>query len=42
MTLARRALRIWVFVTDVTDDFILGLGVLGAYDASVDLEGHLL
>jgi hypothetical protein len=42
MTLARRALKIWMFVTDVTDEFILGLDVLGAYDASVDLERHLL
>jgi hypothetical protein len=33
LTLPRRALRIWVFVTDVTDEFILGLDVLRAYDA---------
>ena len=42
MTLARRTLRIWVFVTDVTDEFILGLDFLRVYDASVDLERHLL
>ena len=30
-------LRIWVFVAEVMDEFILGLDVLRAYDASVDL-----
>lgn len=42
LTLGRRTLRIWVFVADVTDEFTLGLYVLRAYDASVDLERHLL
>jgi len=42
LTLGRRALRIWVFVAEVTDQFILGLDVLRAYDASVDLGRHLL
>jgi hypothetical protein len=42
LSLGRRALRIWVFVTEVTDEFILGLDVLRAYDASVDLGRHLL
>ena len=42
LTLGRRALRIWVFVADVTDEFILGLDILRAYDASVDLGRHLL
>jgi hypothetical protein len=31
-----------VFVAEVTDEFILGLDVLRAYDASVDLGRHLL
>ena len=42
LTLGQRALRIWVFVAEVTDEFILGLDVLRAYDASVDLGRHLL
>ena len=42
LTLGRRALRIWVFVAEVTDEFILELNVLRAYDASVDLGRHLL
>jgi len=42
LTLGRQALRIWVFVAEVTDEFILGLDVLRAYDASVDLGCHLL
>jgi len=29
------ALRIWVFVVEVTDKFILGLDVLWIYNASV-------
>ena len=37
LSLGRIALRIWVFVTEVMDEFILGLGVLRAYNASVDL-----
>jgi hypothetical protein len=42
LTLEQRALRIWVFVAEVTDEFILGLDVLRDYDASVDLRRHLL
>ena len=30
LILGRRAMRIWVFVAVVTDEFILGLDVLGA------------
>jgi hypothetical protein len=37
-----RALRIWVFAAEITDEFILGLDVLWACDASVDLGCHLL
>jgi len=37
------ALRIWVFITEVMDKFILlGLDVLRAYNASMDLGCHLL
>ena len=42
LTLGLPALRIWVFVVEVTDEFILGLDVLRAYNASVDLGHHLL
>jgi len=35
-------MRFWVFVAEVTDEFILGLKFLWAYDASVDLGRHLL
>jgi predicted aspartyl protease len=42
LTLGRRSIRIWVFVADITDEFILGLDVLRAYDAFVDLGRHLL
>lgn len=31
-----------MFVSDIRDEFILGLDVLRAYDASVDLGRHLL
>jgi hypothetical protein len=30
LTLGQRALRIWVFIAEVTDEFILGLDVLWA------------
>jgi hypothetical protein len=42
LSLGRRSLKIWVFVAEVRDEFILGLKVLRAYDASVDLGRHLL
>jgi hypothetical protein len=35
-------LNIWVFVPVITNEFILGLDVLHAYDASVDLEYQML
>jgi hypothetical protein len=34
--------RRWVFVADITDDFILGLDILRAYDASVDIGRRVL
>jgi hypothetical protein len=37
LTLGRYPLRMWVFVADITDDLILGLNILCAYDASVDI-----
>jgi hypothetical protein len=42
LTMGRRALTISVFVSEVRDDFNLGLDVLRAYDTSVNLELDLL
>jgi hypothetical protein len=42
LSLGRPSLKIWVFVAEVRDEFILGLNVLLAYDASVDLGRQLL
>jgi hypothetical protein len=42
LTLGRRTLRIWVFIAEITDEFILGLDVLRAYNVSVDVGCHLL
>jgi hypothetical protein len=42
LTLRRHTLRIWVFVADITDDFILHLDVPRAYDASVDVGRYVL
>jgi hypothetical protein len=38
LSLGRRPLKIWVFVTNITNEFVLGLDILCAYDASVDLR----
>jgi hypothetical protein len=32
----------WVFVTNITSEFILGLDILRAYDASVELGRQML
>jgi predicted aspartyl protease len=42
LTIGRRTLRSWVFVADITDDLILGLDILRAYDASVDIGRRML
>jgi hypothetical protein len=42
LTLGQRALKIWVFVADMWDEFILGLHILWAYDESVDVGCHVL
>jgi hypothetical protein len=39
LTLERRPLKMWVFVANITDELILGLDILRAYDASVGI-GH--
>jgi hypothetical protein len=42
LTLGQLALNIWVFVGDVREEFILGLGTPRAYDASVDIGRRVL
>jgi hypothetical protein len=42
LTLGQRSLTIWVFFADMTDEFILGLDILRAYDASEDVGRHVL
>jgi hypothetical protein len=42
LTLGRRPLKSWVFVADITNEFILGLYILRSYDASVDLGRQTL
>jgi hypothetical protein len=37
LILGRRPLRMRVFITNITNEFILGLDILCTYDASVDL-----
>jgi hypothetical protein len=39
LTLGRRPLDIWVFVANITNELILGMDILRAYDATVDV-GH--
>jgi hypothetical protein len=40
LTLGQRALNIWVFVGDVKEEFIPGLGTPRAYHATVDVGCH--
>jgi hypothetical protein len=42
LTLGRHPLKIWVFVADITNELILGLDILRAYGASVDLRHQTL
>jgi hypothetical protein len=42
LAIGRRTLRSSVFVADITDDFILGLDILRAYDSSVDIGRRVL
>jgi hypothetical protein len=42
LTVRRRTLRSWVFVADIKDDFILGLDILWAHDASVAIGRRVL
>jgi hypothetical protein len=34
--------KIWVFVTNITNEFILGVDILRAYDAYVDIRRQML
>jgi hypothetical protein len=42
LTLGRRPLKMWMFVANITDELILGLDILRAYDASVDIGRQTL
>jgi hypothetical protein len=42
LTLGQRALKIWVFVADVTDKFILGLDILRSYHTTLDVGGNVI
>jgi hypothetical protein len=42
LNLRRRPLKIWVLIANITNEFILGLDILCAYDASVDLGRKML
>jgi hypothetical protein len=42
VTLGQQALKILVFVADITDEFILGLDILRAYHATVDVGRQVL
>jgi hypothetical protein len=42
LTMGRHTLRSWVFVADIKDDFNLGLDILRAHDASVDIGRRVI
>jgi hypothetical protein len=42
LPLGQRPLKVWVFVANITNEFILGLAILRAYDSSVDLVRQML
>jgi hypothetical protein len=42
LTLGQRALKIWVLVADITDEFILDLDILRAYHATMDVGPQVL
>jgi predicted aspartyl protease len=42
LTMGQRTLRSWVFVADMADAFIMGLDILRANDASVDIGHRML
>jgi hypothetical protein len=42
LTLGRHPLKIWVFITSITNKFILGLDIMRTYNASVDQGRQML
>jgi hypothetical protein len=42
LTLGRGPMHICMLVTEITDEFILGLDILHMYNAFMDLEHHML
>jgi hypothetical protein len=42
LTLGQRVLKIWVFVADITDEFVLELNILRVYNAPLDVGRHVL
>jgi hypothetical protein len=42
LTLGLHPLKIWVFVEEINNEFILGLDILHTYDASVDIGQQML
>jgi hypothetical protein len=42
LNLGQGLLKVWVFITNVTNKIILGLGILHAYDASVNIRRQTL
>jgi hypothetical protein len=42
LNLGRRLLKIWIFVANIRDESILGLDILRAFDASVNLARQML
>jgi hypothetical protein len=42
LTLGRCSFQIWVLIANIINEFILGLDILRAYDASVDLGCQML
>jgi hypothetical protein len=42
LTLGRLPLKVWVFVANITNEFILGLDILHAHDATVDIGRRTL
>jgi hypothetical protein len=41
LTLGQSALNIWVFIHEITDEFILGLDILQTQDWLVDVGCHV-
>jgi hypothetical protein len=40
LALGQMSRKIWVFVADISEEFILGLNILRAYQATVDVGRH--